>query len=69
MSKIIYCVSCGIKVAELAVGSKIKKSAVMLCQDCDVKRIASDMKSDLNKKPNASNVSNPFNDLFKGIFK
>ena len=66
MSKIIYCESCGIKVADITVGSKIRKSAVMLCSSCNVKRIASDMKKNLNKQ---SGTSNPFADIFGGGFK
>jgi hypothetical protein len=32
--KIIYCYKCGIKVGEIAVGSKLKKGLVYICPKC-----------------------------------
>ena len=42
-------------------GSKIKKGAVVLCSNCEIKRKASDLAKKTSK--------NEFGDIFGGIFK
>lgn len=39
----IYCAGCKIHLARIMPKSKIKLGAVMLCDNCNTKRIASDM--------------------------
>lgn len=60
-NKILYCTGCNIKVAMIAEGSKLKRGMVVLCENCDMKRKA----SDLSRRTETNN----FNDLFGGIFK
>lgn len=61
----IYCVGCMIYLGEIEKGSKLKKGIQFLCESCDRKRIASDMK----KRTDAEKKVNDFGDIFGGIFK
>lgn len=58
--KILYCEGCKIKVAEIKIGSKIKKGTVVLCKNCETKRIASDLAS----KNKTNTTLNPLKDIF-----
>ena len=56
--EIFYCVGCNQKVAEIQTGSKIKKDAIMLCGNCEIKRKAADMRMQGEK------IQNPFEGIF-----
>ncbi|MFA7287458.1 MAG: hypothetical protein WC055_01115 [Melioribacteraceae bacterium] len=63
MSKKIYCV-CGLYLGEIATGSKLKIGIVCLCENCNRKRLASDM---MNKtKIPKNDLGDIFGDIFKG---
>lgn len=66
--KRIYCKGCGIKVAEIANGSKLKKGMVCLCDKCDTKRVSSDWADKTRPKNGVPGFDN-FMDNFGGIFK
>jgi len=51
------------KVAMIAVGSKIKKNSVMLCGKCEVKRKASDLAGLRRKK----SPLDDFSDMFRNM--
>ena len=42
--KTLYCEGCSLKVAEVATGSKLKKGMTVLCEKCETKRKAADMR-------------------------
>lgn len=58
--KKIFCSGCSTHVASIEEGSKIINGAVMLCDRCDTKRIASDLAAKTNNDP-----FRDFSDLFK----
>lgn len=62
---IINCNNCNTKVAEIVTGSKIKKGAVMLCDDCEKSR--TNLKN-LYKVMGCSQSTTNHNDFFKDIF-
>lgn len=61
----IYCIGCMIYLGEILKGSKLKKGIQFLCENCDRKRIASDMK----KRADVEKNSSDFNNIFGGFFK
>ncbi len=62
--KILYCSGCSLKIAILVEGSKIRHGAVVLCESCERKRIA----SDLGNKSKGYSMPEGFDDIFGGIF-
>lgn len=58
----IYCVGCDKYMGEIRDG-KLRKEIYFLCENCNLKRMASDMK---NKGGN--NYKNYYEDLLKGYF-
>lgn len=73
---IIYCEGCHAKVAKIETGSKIKSKAVMLCDDCETKRKALELRfrslasqsSRSGKYHKPDKTMNEFMDLFKTMY-
>lgn len=56
--KKLFCEGCGLFVAEIKKGSKLRNGVVLLCERCETKRKCSDLAGKTNQSP--------FDALFKG---
>jgi len=61
MIKKVYCKPCGKYLGEIR-DATLHKKIIFLCDDCETKRLASDMKNKTEPKMS-------YEDLFGGIFK
>ena len=63
MGLTLKCESCGITVAEICEGSRIRKGAVALCARCEQRRVANELAMRA-RQDRAGGFGNLFEDLF-----
>jgi len=67
MTNAIYCAGCNIKVMMVVEGSTIKRGAVVLCANCEMKRKMSDLSKKMHSGSNT--MKNPFDEMFGAGFR
>jgi len=63
-NKTLYCAGCSIRIAIILEGSSLIKGFVGLCENCNRKRVI----SDLANKTKTPSYPEGFDDIFGGIF-